>query len=63
MTHTDVVKHSSLYNGLSGGTIYGDIWPAAPGYVFDNFWTDYDGARKDGIMTASLKVVRHLLAQ
>jgi hypothetical protein len=25
MTHTDVVKHSSLYNGLSGGTIYGDI--------------------------------------
>jgi hypothetical protein len=25
MTYDDVVKHSSLYNGLSGGTIYGDI--------------------------------------
>jgi hypothetical protein len=42
-SQTDIVRFAALYNGLSGATIYGEITPAAPKYLYEGYanevWT------------------------
>jgi hypothetical protein len=58
ISYDDIVKHGALYNSLSGGTIYGDIAPANPYYVFNNFSEDYAEGNRDGLLTVAIKTMQ-----
>ena len=58
-SQTDLLRFAALYNGLSGGTVYGEIAPAAPKYFYEGYanevWTGE--SRKDWIFPMYLKVL------
>lgn len=54
---TGLVRHWSLYNWLSGYTIYWNIVPLNPRYVFDNYGINFSWATKDGIISKFLKIL------
>ena len=56
-SYTGILRHGALYNSLSGGTVYGEIQPTAPGYVFDNYGEAYSGKLRDGIMATFIKTL------
>ncbi|USN56657.1 MAG: hypothetical protein H6766_06605 [Candidatus Peribacteria bacterium] len=63
ISYDDIIKHGALYNGLSGSTIYGDIAPANPHYVFDNYdYTDDSDddykASRDGLLPITIKTAK-----
>lgn len=41
LNFTGIVRHGALYNSLSGKTVYGDIQPTRPEYVFDGYGDTY----------------------
>jgi len=57
LSYTWIIRHGALYNGLSWHTVYWNILPIKPGYVFDNYTNSYSGASKNGVLTQSLKVL------
>ncbi|EKD25337.1 MAG: hypothetical protein ACD_80C00084G0023 [uncultured bacterium (gcode 4)] len=54
---TWIVRFGALYNSLSGNTVYGNILPKSPKYVFDGYWEAYSGALKYGILPKFLKTL------
>lgn len=55
-----LVKHSALYNGLSGAIIKWDIQPAAPVYLYGHYTDAYSGSIKDGLATRVLKAIQYM---
>lgn len=49
-TLTGIVRHGALYNSLSGKTVYGDIQPMRPWYVFDGYGEAFSGAKRYGTL-------------
>lgn len=56
-THADLLKFAALYNGLSWGTVYGDIKPAAPGYYWSRLPGAWANAKRNGLLAQVLKIV------
>lgn len=54
---TGVVRFGSLYNGLSGSTIKGDIQPMKRWYVFNNYEPAYSGAVRHWLMPMFIKTL------
>lgn len=54
---TWVVRFWALYNSLSWWTVYGDIKPRTPWYVFDWYWEEYSWARRYGILPKFIKIL------
>jgi len=57
LTLSGIVRHGALYNGLSGYTVYGDISPLNPRYVWDNYGQDFSGSVRNGIAVQTLKML------
>ena len=64
-SYTDLLRFAALYNGLSGGTVYGEITPTAPKYFFEGYENDIRTGehKKDGIFAKYLKVLEWELKQ
>ena len=58
-SYTDLWRFSALYNGLSWGTVYGEISPTAPKYFLEGYENDIrDGEhKKDWIFSMYLKML------
>ncbi|MBP7062328.1 hypothetical protein KA037_02240 [Patescibacteria group bacterium] len=54
LNFTGIVRHGALYNSLSGKTVYGEIQPARPNYVFDGYGEAYSGSKRYGLMPKTL---------
>lgn len=63
LSQKDLLKFAALYNGLSGGTVYGDIQPAAPRYFRDKMQTDYADAKRNGLFAQVLRVLEREVMQ
>lgn len=61
ISYDDIIKHGALYNSLSWGTIYGDIAPTNPWYVFDNYTDAYSGSTRDGLLPVVIKTMQRWL--
>lgn len=54
---TWIMRHWALYNGLSWVTVYWNISPMKPWYVFDWYWQDFSWAKRYGIMPQFIKML------
>ena len=61
LTFTGIVRHGALYNSLSGKTVYGDIQPARPNYVFDGYTQAYSGSKRYGLLPKTILVLQREL--
>lgn len=52
---TWIVRFGALYNSLSGNTVYGNILPKRPGYVWDGYGEEYSWAIRYGILPKMIK--------
>ncbi len=58
LNFTGVVRHWALYNSLSWNTVYWDIKPKRPEYVFDNYtYGSGIDASRNGVMTQFLRAL------
>lgn len=57
IAYWDLVKFAGLYNGLSGATVYGEIWPAAPKYFFEKMPGEFEKGKKNGLFLQLLRVL------
>lgn len=55
---SNLIKHSALYNWLSWSTVYWDIQPMNPDYVFGHYGDAYSWSNKDGLIVNVLKVIQ-----
>ena len=62
LNFTGIVRHGALYNSLSGKTVYGDIQPARPNYVFDGYGEAYSGSKRYGLLPKTLILLQRELA-
>lgn len=62
-SYTDLLRFAALYNGLSWGTVYGEISPAAPKYFFEGYQTDQRSgeSKKFWIFPKYLKLIEREL--
>ncbi len=58
-----IVRHGSLYNGLSWSWRQGIIQPWAPSYVFGKLNNSYSWAKKDWLLVRMMKVMQYELGQ
>lgn len=58
VTFTGVLRHTALYNGLSGGTVYGEVEPGRPQYFWANYGDEYTGFARNGMWATTLKVMQ-----
>lgn len=56
-TYQDLYKFAGLYNGLSGGMVYGDIAPAVPKYFFERMPGVFEKGKKNGLFPQFLRVL------
>lgn len=54
---TGIVRHWALYNGLSWSTVYWDIKPMKPWYVFDGYGQEFSWAKRYGILPQFIKIL------
>ncbi len=59
----DLLKFAGLYNGLSGGTVYGEIGPAAPRYFFEKMPWEFESGKRNGLFAQFLRVIERELNQ
>jgi len=52
-----IIRHWALYNWLSWYTVYGDILPLNPNYVFNNFGENFSGAKKNWLMAEFINIL------
>lgn len=57
LSYEDTFKFAGLYNGLSGGTVYGDIAPAAPKYFFEKMPGEFEKGKRNGLWLQILKAL------
>lgn len=57
INYQDLYKFAGLYNGLSGGTVYGDIGPAAPKYFFEKMPGEFENGKKNGLFLQFLRAL------
>lgn len=62
LNFTGIVRHGALYNSLSGKTVYGDIQPARPNYVFDGYTDAYSGSKRYGLMPKTIMLLQRELS-
>lgn len=62
LSFTGIVRHGALYNSLSGKTVYGDIQPARPNYVFDGYTDAYSGSKRYGLLPKTLILLQRELS-
>jgi hypothetical protein len=62
-TYEDLNKFAGLYNGLSGATVYWDIWPANPKYFLEKMPWEYENWKKNGLFLEFLKAIERELKQ
>lgn len=63
VNYPDLLKYAALYNGLSGGTVYGEILPAAPGYFWQKMSGEYAQAKRNGLFAQFLRVLEREVVQ
>lgn len=63
LNYQDLYKFAGLYNGLSGGTIYGEIWPAAPKYFFEKMPGEFENGKRNGLFLQTLRALERELKQ
>ncbi len=51
----DLIKFAALYNGLSGGTVYGEISPVAPKYFFEKMPWNFENGKRNGLFLQFLR--------
>lgn len=61
--YRDLLKFTGLYNGLSGGTVYGEIGPAAPRYFFEKTPWEFENGKRNGLFAQFLRVIERELNQ
>lgn len=57
VNYSDLLKFAALYNGLSWGTVYGEVLPAAPRYFWEKMPWDFVLARRNGLFAQVLRVL------
>lgn len=57
VNYSDLLKYAALYNGLSGGTVYGEILPAAPRYFWEKMPGEFSLAKRNGLFAQVLRVL------
>ena len=62
-TYEDLNKFAGLYNGLSGWTVYWDIWPANPKYFLEKMPWEYEKWKKNGLFLQFLKTIEREIKQ
>ncbi len=61
--YADLYKFAGLYNGLSGGTVYGAIGPAIPKYFFEKMPWSFEQGKRNGLFPQFLRVLEWELHQ
>lgn len=57
INYKDLYKFAGLYNGLSGGTVYWEIWPANPKYFLEKVPWERENGKRNGLFLQVLKVL------
>lgn len=55
--YNDLWKFAGLYNGLSGSTMIGEIWPANEKYFLE-WYDDYENSKKYGLFAMFIKTLQ-----
>lgn len=63
INYQDLYKFAGLYNGLSGGTVYGAIWPSAPKYFFEKMPWEFENGKRNGLFLQTLRALEWELMQ